>query len=359
MSVNKKQYISKAWLFSIIAFLISATVILIIGEVVYRLASPKQIDSRPKDEPKESLCVVDDLLGWRNAPNANVGHKSLEFDVEYKINSHGIRASLEYSYVRVPNKNRIVVIGDSFTFGHGVNNEHPYSAQLEKSFLETEVINLGTSGTGTDQQLLLLKEEGIKYNPDLVILGFYKGDVFRNIDLYHGKLAKPTYKLMNGRLVLTNVLISKIKDSGRNYSLFHKIASNSKLYGRISSRGIWLLQHLGYGNSWKITDAILREIKKSVLNAKANYLVLVIPSQNAIYGSSLLKRIHLRTIDKMNELLIQNKIEYLDATPILSVYAKKHPDEKLYYDVDAHFTPTGHKVIAEAIKHFLIEKGWK
>ncbi|MBU1849701.1 MAG: hypothetical protein KKH40_03155, partial [Nanoarchaeota archaeon] len=44
---------------------------------------------------------------------------------------------------------------------------------LNENKLDYEVINLGVSGYGTDQELILLQKEGLKYNPDVVILGFY------------------------------------------------------------------------------------------------------------------------------------------------------------------------------------------
>jgi hypothetical protein len=38
----------------------------------------------------------------------------------------------------------------------------------------TEVINMGVHGYGHDQMLILFGEEGVKYEPDIVILGFLR-----------------------------------------------------------------------------------------------------------------------------------------------------------------------------------------
>ena len=46
---------------------------------------------------------------------------------------------------------------------------------------QAEIINMGVHGYGHDQMLIFLKEEGIKYKPDIVLLGFLHMDMFRNM----------------------------------------------------------------------------------------------------------------------------------------------------------------------------------
>ena len=69
-----------------------------------------------------------------------------------------------------------MVIGDSFAFGWGVSDSQTYSARLEAALPALEVINLGVGGYGTDQMLLMLREEGLRYAPDLVIAGVVAPD---------------------------------------------------------------------------------------------------------------------------------------------------------------------------------------
>ena len=63
-------------------------------------------------------------------PNLDVKFKTLEFDTKVKTNSIGIRDEREYS-LKHNGKFRIAVIGDSFTFGWGVNNGETFPAKLE------------------------------------------------------------------------------------------------------------------------------------------------------------------------------------------------------------------------------------
>ena len=99
---------------------------------------------------------------------------------------------------------RILVLGDSFTFGEGVSDDETYSAVLETSLPGVEVLNGGVHGYGHDQMLLALEDLGPKVHPDLVLLGFVSEDMERNL-LEFRDFAKPRFALSGGSLVLQNV----------------------------------------------------------------------------------------------------------------------------------------------------------
>lgn len=119
-------------------------------------------------------------------------------------NSKGLRGKTEYSYERAAGKQRIVVLGDSFTFGEEVSDDETYAHDLQASLPGTEVLNSGVQGYGHDQMLMYLKEEGVKYHPDVVILGFAYLDIYRNIESFFA-YAKPRFELASEGLQLTNV----------------------------------------------------------------------------------------------------------------------------------------------------------
>lgn len=119
-------------------------------------------------------------------------------------NSKGVRGKTEYEYQRTPGKRRIVVLGDSFTFGEEVSDDETYSHDLESALRSTEVLNLGVQGYGHDQMLLYLREEGLKYHPDVVIVGFTYLDIYRNLWTFFA-YAKPKFRLVSDSLKLTNV----------------------------------------------------------------------------------------------------------------------------------------------------------
>lgn len=126
-------------------------------------------------------------------------------------NSRGLRGRSEYSYSRVPGKHRILVLGDSFSFGEEVGDRETFSSYLERLLPNTEVINLGVHGYGHDQMLLYLREEGLKYKPDIILLGFLYYDLERNL-LSFRDYAKPKFRLTRHGLKLENHPVPKPSD---------------------------------------------------------------------------------------------------------------------------------------------------
>lgn len=99
------------------------------------------------------------------------------------INAYGLR-DREYPLAKPPHTFRILAIGDSFTFGAGVLREEAYTERLEvmlnerlqRSGMRFEVLNAGVPGYNTSQELVHLRESGLRFDPDLIIVGFTLGD---------------------------------------------------------------------------------------------------------------------------------------------------------------------------------------
>jgi lysophospholipase L1-like esterase len=92
------------------------------------------------------------------------------------INSHGLRGP-ETSYEKRPGTFRILNLGDSIVMGWGVSEEDTYGQQLESLLNEQdmddpryEVINAGVPGWNLENELAYLQAEGLKYEPDLILL---------------------------------------------------------------------------------------------------------------------------------------------------------------------------------------------
>jgi len=147
--------------------------------------------------------LYDPTLGWKNVPNRTAttrGHR-------LSINSLGLR-DREYSYEKPAGTRRILVLGDSFTWGYGVSDEEVFTEVLERRLQSQgrnwQVINTGVSGWGTGQQYLFLKSEGLRYQPDVVVLAFYLINDPKEVrlsDVYG--LSKPVF--LDTQLTLGNV----------------------------------------------------------------------------------------------------------------------------------------------------------
>ncbi len=110
--------------------------------------------------------------------------KGYELDpAQPHINSHGLR-DREFSLQKMPNTFRIVTLGDSFTYGQGVLSQETYVKQLEMLLnvqregqsLRYEVLNAGVPGYNTRQEFLHLKEVGLQFEPDIVLIGYNMND---------------------------------------------------------------------------------------------------------------------------------------------------------------------------------------
>jgi len=128
---------------------------------------------------------LDPILLWKLKPNQHLVHAAAG-NVPIDINSKGLRDD-EFSTQKPSGVYRILVLGDSITFGWGVRVEETYVQQLEHllnasfPFRRFEVINAGVPAYDTGRELAFLKKEGLSYEPDLVIVGFWWNDLYPTV----------------------------------------------------------------------------------------------------------------------------------------------------------------------------------
>lgn len=126
-----------------------------------------------------SFYVSDPILGER----LNPGYDGYFAGVPVKVNTLGFRDPREYSLEKPRGAFRILVLGDSVTFGHGALYETTYPYLLEQRLrawrpdVQWQVWNLGIPGYSTRDELTYLEQVGDRYAPDLVIVGFFINDL--------------------------------------------------------------------------------------------------------------------------------------------------------------------------------------
>jgi lysophospholipase L1-like esterase len=167
----------------------------------------------------------DKQLGWANIPNY---YEKNYFNpgVYVRINSQGFRSSGPFDAKVPPNKLRIVCVGDSMTFGTGVDNDHTWCQQLASIDHRFEAINAGVPGYGVDQMYLHYLRDAAWLDHDVMILAVI-GDDFRRMQLKtFSEYAKPTLALHEGQLVVDNVPSPRTSRFGsvvRRYGLIDPI----------------------------------------------------------------------------------------------------------------------------------------
>jgi hypothetical protein len=131
---------------------------------------------------KPGFFLTDAARGQRLA----AGYDGWFAGVPVHINSLELRDPREYALAKGPNTFRILVLGDSVTFGHGSVYEHTYPYLLEQRLkawrpnVDWQVWNAGVPGYNTSQELAHLLEVGDRFRPDLVIVGFFDNDLADN-----------------------------------------------------------------------------------------------------------------------------------------------------------------------------------
>jgi lysophospholipase L1-like esterase len=132
-------------------------------------------------------------------PNARFRHTSVDGSWEFVTNSKGLRDSREFAYEKPAGTLRVLALGDSHTQGYEARQQATYSAVLERYLgargLRAEVLNAGVSGFSTAEALAYLENEGYRYGPDVVVLGFYAND-------FEDNLKAGLYALEDDRLVM-------------------------------------------------------------------------------------------------------------------------------------------------------------
>jgi hypothetical protein len=259
-------------------------------------------------------------------------------------NSRGLRGSSEHTYEKQLGIQRILAFGDSFTFGDEVSDDETWTYFLEKLLPGSEVINFGVHGYGHDQMLLYLREEGIKYRPDIVMLGFVSEDMERNM-LSFRDYAKPRFVLDGGRLVLTNTPVPRIEETLAREPWRSKFLDVlTMLRDRYRKR----FGELELKTEMKqVTIALLDEIANTIRVAGAVPIFVYLPIHGEI------------TSEKDMSDGERFFFSYCRERGIQAIYLQRFFHEKLERGValktTGHWGPVEHRTAAEGIRAHLFE----
>jgi lysophospholipase L1-like esterase len=168
------------------------------------------VQSREQMDP--GFLVYDARLGWRMAPNWRGRHIHYDFDVHYSTNAEGLRGS-DWPAPAAVGRPRVAIMGDSFTFGLGANEEDTFVARIGAADPGTLYLNAGIAGYSTDQQLLYLQERLESWRlKRLVLVVYLANDLLDNPLRFplQAEMGKPLFVAGPTGLVLTNVPVPQV-----------------------------------------------------------------------------------------------------------------------------------------------------
>jgi lysophospholipase L1-like esterase len=292
---------------------------------------------------------------------------SSEYNVSVRINEAGLRMDREIPLARTPGVPRVLFLGDSFTFGQGVEAHQCFTDLIQRDWPQAEILNFGVSGTGTDQQLLFYREQGSRYAPDLVVLDFYVGCATRNsqfvLQTPKGWRLKPRFELEQGSLVLTHVpvpdtLVTNLRDlyphdrkAGWATLAKRFLREHSRLYSLVRSKFGSNVVYDSTQKPWQLTAAIMRQMAEEVRGNGCQFAVAFFPSlEEASRGGSTQLR------DQVGDLCAELDVPFLDLLPVFQGKEKDTVSERntpLYFPQDKHWNAEGHKLVAKELLPWL------
>ena len=120
-------------------------------------------------------------IGYEPVPSVHYEGADLSFyDYQGASNSLGYRDT-EHAVAKPPGTYRILVLGDSVTAGLRIDRtEDTFPAVLQTLLraqgVNAEVLSFGVSGYNTQQEVETLRDKGLRYRPDLVLLAYVLND---------------------------------------------------------------------------------------------------------------------------------------------------------------------------------------
>lgn len=171
--------------FSIVAGLLVLAVTLPAAELALRLTGSTPWESGERIENQPSTTRPDPELGWRYIPGRYTMPPFVDAGepTTLTIGPDGYRVTGDAPKGQTA---RVVLIGGSYTFGHGLSDDQTLAWRLQHDIPEAAVANLGAVGYGTYQSLLTL-EKYLASTPEseaplkLVIYGFIQHHRERNV----------------------------------------------------------------------------------------------------------------------------------------------------------------------------------
>lgn len=302
------------------------------------------------------LMVLDEKLGWKHAANVRkvfvneYGERALVAQ-----NAHGRRGPFR-DFTHRERRFRILVLGDSFTEGVQVGEHDLFTAVLERNLPDIEFINAGVGGYGTVQEHLFLASEGLKYNPDLVILMFFENDLSDNCLPYYPGFGPRPYAAIrsDGVHIIEELDPSEFRKfllpapfqltlNAHSYFYYYL---NSRIYHRLRTDEMRQAQKDDLKKTSErdrslVFSSVLNRMIDLLKSRKITFLVTRIPKREDLTNGR-------GSIDEaISTLCREADVTYLS---LLDRFTREDSSGRgLYFQEDIHWTRKGHQIAAQEI----------
>jgi hypothetical protein len=364
----------RTFLLSVAAVLFGLATAGALGEILLRLFWPQ------RSAVTVGMFRQDPVAGYSLAPGHSNEIRVPEYRTTIRIDADGYRVPEEGA--SDDGEPRVLAIGDSFTFGVGVNAEAAWPEVLEQMLEEEDrpdasVRNGGVGGYGALRSARLLMGRQEEWNPDVVVHLLYVGNDLEDSE-------PETYlrvpRIRDGRMVagekgpLTRLRL-QLRVRSHLYAFLRERLYD--LYQRtpLAERGRYL-DPVGLAvwpaeverESWPAVQSAVLEIAAWARQRDVRYLVVLAPVKYQVRDDAWREyrarwgrpdadfdRDHAQRV--MGEWLLREGIAWVDLLEGLRAAERDAPGST-YFPIDAHWTAAGHRLAAEIVRRELRDRGW-
>ena len=336
--------------------LMSTLLLLLVLEASVRWLAPQQIDTDMVEG--RSLAVKDTLLGHANRPGAVALQRGPEFTASYIVNAQGLRDRAVEGRPRQAEARRILLLGDSFTFGIGSDYDAIWPTIFEQTLKtkghHVEVINAGVPGYDTRSELQFLKHKWAALTPDLVVLVLLPHDLFTNTPLLPADTTSVTPDVIvtgDDKVPMLHVVTLLQRMVLQNDWLYNQVYRNT---GR--ARFFTTMPDEAVQQQYQTTEALLRRIQDFCRERGLPFVVFTVPQQFQVLAEANrydAGSVDVRAVDRaVAQVASEAGYPFLAALDTL-VQAYRRDRAPLYYRFDGHLTPRGNRVVGQYFaEHF-------
>ncbi len=376
-------------LLQLVLLLVVGLAAIFAAEYVARRKFPElRYSAERQQRPQDLFMGFDATYGWANLPGADVRFQRRDFDTQVRINEDGFRGPRasesagsepasgsglisgsgsdsglnsgsgsssgsdsdsdlgSNSTSAALHRPRIAVLGDSYVFGHGVEEDETFAARMRELRPDWEVLNFGVTGYSTDQELLLLENVVLPLEPNLVLVCLYRNDILDNGQATAwGLYRKPRFELDDsGELQPVAARLDEalpISMRARRW-----LRRNFVLYDVVAFRlaGQRAEGESGPSDAQALTRALLLRMADRCHDRGVDFGLVMLPG-----------------IDKtefLADVPPASKGARVDLGPAFERHEKEKPDVPLGFTYDSHWNPTGHELVAQELIRFIENEGW-
>lgn len=277
------------------------------------------------------FITFDEEINYTLKPGTFI-HSEIEFSNIYNVNSKGLRDSEEA--LQSPN---VIIIGDGFTMGYGVNQYEIYANRL-KTKINSKVLNAGQPSYDTVNEMQLLKRldrSKLKY----LIIQYSSDDVYNSIFLKNNNNLLPVYSRTDWE-TSGQVWLPKVNYFlGKYFRYLFYRARHQELPNRAIVQPVV--------PSKEAAELFLNTLMVFGKDLKLDTVKIILLEINS-YGqnsSSFIQIVNLLIKDQKYPPYIRN-IKTLDVSSLLD-------QTEHYFVLDDHINASGHEVIANSLVHLI------